>query len=68
MLGRFEAEARLANARNLWVCGSSFNDPALSLYESVGFGRVALLDDLLVDGFDEVLMRKRLAGVQRSGR
>jgi len=62
MLADFEAQARAANARNLWVCASSFNQPALILYQSAGFARVSDLPDLIVDGLDEVLLRKRLVG------
>jgi diamine N-acetyltransferase len=62
MLATFEAEARSGNARNLWVCASSFNAPAQALYQALGFSAVADLPDLIVDGLDEVLMRKRLIG------
>jgi diamine N-acetyltransferase len=67
MLREFETEARRAKARNLWVCGSAFNAPALALYQSQGFVRVGLLDDLIVDGLDEVLLRKRLIGSAAPG-
>ena len=60
LVSAFEAEGRAIRARNLWVCGSAFNAPALALYEVAGFARVGLLDDLIVDGLDEVLLRKRL--------
>ena len=46
--------------RNLWLCCSHFNTKALSFYEAHGFERVALLDDLAVDGIHEHLLRKRL--------
>lgn len=62
MLATLEAEARTAQARNLWVCASSFNAPAQALYRSAGFEAIADLPDLIVDGLDEVLMRKRLIG------
>ena len=46
--------------RNLWLCVSSFNEPAKTLYAKNGFETVGELKDLLVDGLDEILMRKRL--------
>jgi GNAT superfamily N-acetyltransferase len=45
---------------NLWVCASEFNARAIAFYERHGFHRVALLPDLVVPGFAEVLLRKRL--------
>ena len=47
-------------ADNLWLCASAFNSPALRLYERHGFLKVAVLDDLLRPGDDEILMRCRL--------
>jgi GNAT superfamily N-acetyltransferase len=55
-----EAEAKLANARNMWICAAGFNDGAQRLYERFGFRTVAALDDLIRDGVPEILMRKRL--------
>lgn len=60
LMAAFEAGGRAYKARNLWVCASAFNRPALAFYENLGFSRVGLLDDLIVDGLDEVLLRKRL--------
>jgi ribosomal protein S18 acetylase RimI-like enzyme len=60
ILSWMEAEARLANARNLWICAAGFNEGAQRLYERFGFETVAALDDLIKDGVPEILMRKRL--------
>ncbi|MEQ1616449.1 MAG: N-acetyltransferase [Hyphomicrobiaceae bacterium] len=60
MLDWFEVEARVAGLRNIWICAAAFNDDALRLYERHGFERIAVLDNLIKPGFDEVLMRKRL--------
>jgi ribosomal protein S18 acetylase RimI-like enzyme len=60
ILAWVETQARLSGARNLWVCVSSFNDPAQALYRTSGFTDAAALPDLLVDGEHEHLMRKRL--------
>ncbi len=57
----FEAEARRAEFRNIWLCVSSFNSDAERFYHAQGFAHVAQLDDLTIDGSDEMLMRKRLA-------
>jgi ribosomal protein S18 acetylase RimI-like enzyme len=55
----FEAEARL-KGRNAWLCVSAFNPGAQRLYRARGFELVATLGDLVRDGDDELLMRKRL--------
>ncbi len=56
-----EARARTAGHRNLWLCVSFYNTGARRLYERHGFVAIAELDDLVLDGFKEILMRKRLA-------
>ena len=58
----WENDARRSHTRNLWLSVSGFNAPALQFYERLGFTQVANLDGLLVNGVDEVLMRKRLTG------
>ena len=55
-----EAAARAQGVRNIWVAASDFNTGAIRLYERHGFVRVALVDNLVCDGLNEVLMRKRL--------
>jgi ribosomal protein S18 acetylase RimI-like enzyme len=55
-----ESEARYANARNLWVAASQINAGAIRFYERHGFTEVATLDDLVTDGRNEILFRKRL--------
>lgn len=57
----WEDEARRAGGKNLWLCVSSFNATAQQLYLAAGFKQVGVVDDLLVDGLDEILMRKRLS-------
>ena len=58
--GWFEAEARRAGFRNIWLCVSSFNTGAERFYRRHGFEQTATLENLSFDGFDEILMRKRL--------
>jgi GNAT superfamily N-acetyltransferase len=55
-----EAETRKAGQRNLWIAASEINADAIRLYERRGFAAVAQLDDLVCEGFAEILMRKRL--------
>ena len=47
-----------ADARNLWVCASSFNERALRFYQRNGFRQAASLPELVADGYDEILLRK----------
>ncbi len=54
------AEARAAEARNVWLCVSAFNSDARRFYEAQGFKEAARLDGLIVDHEDEILMRLRL--------
>ena len=56
-----ESEARQGDARQLWLCVSSFNMRARVFYERMGFETVALLDKLASDASDELFMRKRLS-------
>jgi ribosomal protein S18 acetylase RimI-like enzyme len=55
-----EAEAIAAGARNSFLCVSAFNAKALEFYRRAGYGETARLNDLIKDGEDEILMRKRL--------
>ena len=48
-------------ARNLWLSVSDFNHRARAFYVHLGFGELARLPDVARDGYDEILMRKRLA-------
>lgn len=59
-LSWFEAEARAGAARNCFLCVSAFNSGAIAFYRRNGYGQTALLEDLIKDGEDEILMRKRL--------
>jgi ribosomal protein S18 acetylase RimI-like enzyme len=55
-----ESEARATSARNCWLCVSAFNSAAIGFYKGCGYCPAALLDDLIKDGEDELLMRKRI--------
>jgi ribosomal-protein-alanine N-acetyltransferase len=45
---------------NVFICVSTFNTRALSLYQAAGFGVVGVLKDFLKPGFDEWLLRKTI--------
>lgn len=60
VLGWMEREARAAGQRNLWVAASDFNLDALRFYTRAGFVAAARIDDLVLDGRTEILLRKRL--------
>lgn len=55
----FETESR-GTYRNLWICVSAFNDRASRFYQARGYIRAATLDNLIIEGEDEILLRKRL--------
>ncbi|MGE5477462.1 MAG: GNAT family N-acetyltransferase [Bacteroidales bacterium] len=44
---------------NLWACVSAFNHAARAFYARAGFTEVAALPDLVMDGADEILLRRR---------
>lgn len=43
---------------NLWACVSAFNQSARAFYARTGFAEVAVLPDLVREGFDEILLRR----------
>ena len=45
-------------ANNFFTCVSDFNTDARRFYESQGYAEVGRLKDFLVDGRDEILLRK----------
>jgi ribosomal protein S18 acetylase RimI-like enzyme len=45
---------------NVFICVSTFNTRALSLYQELGFAVVGVLKDFLKPGFDEWLLRKTI--------
>jgi ribosomal protein S18 acetylase RimI-like enzyme len=56
-----ECEARMQEARQLWLCVTTYNTHARAFYERFGFKEAALLDKLATEVSDEFLMRKRLS-------
>jgi diamine N-acetyltransferase len=60
LLDWFESQASPRN-RWLWLCHSSFNHRAGAFYARHGFETVTTLTELMNDGGDEILMRKRIS-------
>ncbi len=60
-LAWMEAEGAAAGARNAFLSVTAFNDAAIAFYMRNGYSEAATLRDLIKDGEDEILMRKRLA-------
>ena len=56
-----ETVCRQDGARDVFLCVSSFNPRARSLYEHLGYELVGVLTDFVVAGESELLLRKRLA-------
>ncbi len=53
------AEKRIATiSPNVFICVSSFNKKAQDLYYKLGYEKVGILKDFIVNGYDEILLRK----------
>lgn len=52
--------AAVQGGGNLWACVSAFNLSARAFYTHAGFVEVAPLPDLVAEGSDEILLRRRL--------
>lgn len=62
------AEARIFRDHpNVFLCVSSFNEGARRLYERLGYRRVGELEDYLVRGHGEILMRKSRGPILEAG-
>lgn len=48
---------------NLFLCVSSFNQDAQKFYLKLGYEKIGVLKDYLVQGHDEILMRKTIAPI-----
>jgi ribosomal protein S18 acetylase RimI-like enzyme len=54
-----------ARTTNFYLCVSDFNTAARAFYESAGYREVGRLDDLVVQGHAEILMRKSTGPARR---
>lgn len=50
-------------SKNLFLCVSSFNKDAQRFYRKLGYEQIGILKDYLVEGHDEILMRKTIAPI-----
>ena len=58
------AEKRIfRDAPNVFLCVSSFNSEAQQFYQEMGYRRIGEIEDYLVEGHSEFLMRKTLGPV-----
>jgi GNAT superfamily N-acetyltransferase len=54
------AEQAEPNDSWLWLCCSAFNTRAFAFYQHHGYEQIAVLPNQIVDGMDELLLRKRI--------
>lgn len=59
----FAEERILKDAPNVFMCVSSFNPNAKSLYERLGYQVIGELIDFIVPGHSEILLRKAIAPI-----
>lgn len=57
-----------AISTNLFLCVSSFNEDAQRFYRKLGYEEVGTLVNYLVEGHDEILMRKTIAPILQRGK
>jgi ribosomal protein S18 acetylase RimI-like enzyme len=55
-----EAELFKVHCHHLWLLVSSFNHQAQRFYQKLGFVEMGQLEDFVVAGYDEILLRKVL--------
>ena len=53
---------------NLFLCVSSFNRDAQKFYLKLGYEKIGVLKNYLVEGHDEILMRKTIAPILERSR
>jgi ribosomal protein S18 acetylase RimI-like enzyme len=63
LLMRYAEERVFKEKPNIFLCVSDFNHEAQRFYETLGYSVVGVLDDYLVSGLGEVLMRKTIAPI-----
>ncbi|MBU0500243.1 MAG: GNAT family N-acetyltransferase [Gammaproteobacteria bacterium] len=62
-LDHVEREYR-GRTRNIWLLVSAFNERALGFYQARGFKQIGEIKDFLVEGEDEILMRKVIRPIE----
>jgi len=53
---------------NLFLCVSSFNQDAQRFYQKLGYEKIGVLKNYLVEGHDEILMRKTTSPILERSR
>ena len=53
---------------NLFLCVSSFNQEAQKFYLNLGYEEIGIIENYLVEGHDELLMRKTIAPILERSR
>lgn len=61
LLLKFAEETIFSEAPNVFMCVSSFNKQAQRLYERLGYQMIGELEDYIVSGHSEILLRKTIA-------
>ncbi len=61
MLVRFAEKSTVRFSPNLYLCVSSFNRKAQAFYRNLGYQRIGVIPDLLVQGASEHIYWKRLS-------
>lgn len=64
---RFAEKTTAKNAKNLFLCVSSFNRPGQAFYRNHGYARAGLLENLIKKGFSEYIYWKRLGSGRSKG-
>ncbi len=58
------ATAIFSLSPNVFLCVSSFNKKAQNFYQKLGYKKVGVIIDYLVEGYDEILMRKTVGPIE----
>ena len=67
MMGYIEKKI-FANHTNVFLCVSSFNLDGQKFYSKLGYQVIGVLKDYLVEGYDEILMRKTTGPIHEKNR
>ncbi|MBS1486599.1 MAG: GNAT family N-acetyltransferase [Bacteroidetes bacterium] len=62
------AEKRIfSESPNVFMLCSSFNQRAAELYFRLGYEKIGVLKDFVMDGYDELLLRKTIGSLKKFG-
>jgi ribosomal protein S18 acetylase RimI-like enzyme len=56
----FAEKKILSRTPNVFLCVSSFNRKAQKLYRRLGYEQIGVIKNFIVNGYDEILMRKTI--------